>query len=51
MPRQPSGDAWDIFIDKAEMEAHDKIKVVPKGEGVFAYGVMYRWFTDVSWLR
>jgi hypothetical protein len=41
-----SGDAWNILIDKAEMEANDKIKMVPKGQGVVAYGVMYRWFTD-----
>ena len=36
--------------NKAEMEAYDKIKMVPKGEGVIAYGIMYRWFTDVSGL-
>ena len=45
-----SGDVWNILIDKAEMEAYDKIKMVPKGEGVIAYGIMYRWFTDVSGL-
>ncbi len=37
-----SGDAGHIMIDEAEMEAYDKIKVVPKGQGVVAYGVMYR---------
>ncbi len=37
-----SGDAWNILIDKAEMEAHDKIKMAPKWQGVVAYGVMYR---------
>ncbi len=46
-----SGDVWNILIDKAEMEAYDKIKMVPKGQGVEAYGVMYRWFTDVSALE
>ncbi len=29
-----SGDAWNISIDKAEMEAYDKNKMVPKGEGL-----------------
>ena len=38
------------MIDKAEAEAYDKIKMVPKGQGVVAYGVLYRWFTDVSGL-
>ncbi len=38
------------MIDKAEMEAYNKIKMVPKEQGVVAYGVMYRWFTDVSGL-
>ncbi len=33
-----SGDIWNILIDKAEMEAFDKIKMVPKGQGVVAYG-------------
>ena len=45
-----SGDIWNILIDKAEAEAYDKIKMVPKGQGVVAYGVLYRWFTDVSGL-
>ena len=45
-----SGDIWNILIDKAEAEANDKIKMVPKGQGVIAYGVLYRWFTDVSGL-
>ena len=43
-----SGDIWNILIDRAEAEAYDKIKMVPKGQGVVAYGVLYRWFTDVS---
>jgi len=45
-----SGDVWNVLIDKAEAEAYDKIKMVPKGQGVVAYGVLYRWFTDVSGL-
>ena len=45
-----SGDIWNILIDKAEAEAYDKIKMVPKGQGVVAYGVLYRWLTDVSGL-
>ncbi len=43
-----SGDVWNTFIDKAGMEASDKIKPVPKGQGIVAYGALYRWFTDVS---
>ncbi len=42
------GYVWDIVIDEAEAEAYDKIKLVPKGRGAVAYGVLYRWFTDVS---
>ena len=34
----------------AEVEAYDKIEIVPKGQRVVAYGVLYRWFTDVSGL-
>ena len=34
----------------SENEAYDKIKMIPKGHGVVAYGVLYRWFTDVSGL-
>ena len=45
-----SGDVWEILIDKADMGAYDKIKMVPKGQGVIAYGVPHRWFTDVSGL-
>ncbi len=45
-----SGDVWFVLIDKAEMEAYGKIKMLPKGEQVFVYGVMCRWFTDVSGL-
>jgi hypothetical protein len=32
------------------MKAYDKIKMVPQRPGVVPYGVMYRWFTDVSGL-
>ena len=39
-----------MFIDKTEAEAYDKIKMIPSGEGLRAYGVVYRWFTDVSGL-
>ncbi len=45
-----SEDVWNVLIDKVEAEAYDKIKMVPKGRGVVAYGVLYRWFTDVSGL-
>ncbi len=38
------------MTDKAEMEAYDKIGMVPKGQGVVAYGVLFRCFTDVSGL-
>ena len=34
-------DVWNILIDKAEAEAYDKIKTVPNGQGVVAYGVLY----------
>ncbi len=30
------------------MVAYDKIKMVPKGQGVVVYGVLRPWFTDVS---
>ncbi len=43
-------DIWSMLIDKAEMEAYDKIKMIAKGEGLLAYGVMRRWSTDVSGL-
>ncbi len=45
-----SGDVWDILIAKVEAEPYDKSKMVPKGQGVVAYGAVYRWFTDVSGL-
>ena len=48
--RRVSGDVWDILLDEAENEASGKIKMIPKGHGVVAYGVPYRWFTDVSGL-
>ena len=37
-----------VLIDKAEGEAYDKIKVVDIDDGGRAYGMMYKWFTDVS---
>ncbi len=43
-----SGDVSNVLIDKAEAEAYDMIKIITKG--VVAYGVLYRWFTDVSGL-
>ena len=45
-----SGDVWKVLIDKAEAEAYDKIKTIQQGEGLKAYAVIYRWFTDVSGL-
>ena len=38
-----SGDVWNILLGRAENEAYDKIKMVHKGEGITAYGVLYRW--------
>ncbi len=32
----------------AEAEAYGKIKMVLNGQVIVAYGVLYRWFTDVS---
>ncbi len=43
-----SGGEWNILIDEADMEAYNKIKMVPKGQRVVAYGAMYRRLTDVS---
>ncbi len=37
-----------MLIVKAKMEAYDKIKMVPKGDRLVAYGVTNRWFADVS---
>ncbi len=45
-----SVDVWNVLIDKAKAEAYDKIKMVPKRQGVVTYGVLYRWSTDVSGL-
>ncbi len=45
-----SGDVWNVLIHKSENDAYDKIKMVPKGQGVVAYGVLHRWFADVSGL-
>ncbi len=33
---------WKVLIDKAEAEAYDKIKTIPQGQGMKAYGVAYR---------
>ncbi len=41
------GDVRNTLIDKAEMEAYDEIKMVSKGQGVAAYGVICRWFMEV----
>jgi hypothetical protein len=43
-----SGDVWNILLDKAENEAYDKIKMVHKCEGITAYGVLRRRFTNAS---
>ncbi len=40
----------NMSIDKVEMQAYAKIKMVPKSRGVVAYGVLRRWFADVSGL-
>ncbi len=45
-----SGDVWNVLVYKAEMEAYDKIQMVPKGQGVVAYGDTCRWFADASGL-
>ncbi len=47
---EASADIWKVLIDKTEAESYDKIKTVTHGEGIKAYGVLYRWFTDVSGL-
>ncbi len=41
---------WKVYIDKAEAEAYDKVKTITQGQGLNAYGSVYRWFTDVSGL-
>ncbi len=46
--QETSGDIWKVLIDKEEAEANDKIKRIHQGEGLRAYGVVSRWFTDVS---
>ncbi len=43
-----SGDVLNILIDSAEMETYHKIKMATKSQGVVAFGVLCRWFTDVS---
>ncbi len=35
-------------LGQAENEAYDKIKLVQTGDGVTAYGVLFRWLIDVS---
>ncbi len=41
-------DIRKVLIDEAEAEAYDRIKTIPKGERIRAFGVAYQWFTDVS---
>ena len=41
-------DLYNIIIDKAEGEAYDKVKNLKVGEGLTAYMVLHKWFTDVS---
>jgi hypothetical protein len=43
-------DIGRVLVDKTEAEAYDKSKMIPQREGIRAYGVMYRWFPDVSGL-
>ncbi len=38
------------LTDNAKAEAYDKIKTIPQGHGINAYGVAPRWFTEVSGL-
>jgi hypothetical protein len=40
--QEASTEFWKALIDKAEAEAHDKIKTIPQGEGLRAYGTVYR---------
>jgi hypothetical protein len=35
-------DIWKVLIDRAKAGA----KTIPRGHGIKAYGVVYRWFTD-----
>ncbi len=47
-----SEDVWNILLTRRRTnEADDKIKMVHKGAGISAYGVLYRRFTDVSGKR
>ncbi len=41
---------WDVLIDKTELQADDKITMVPKGRRAVAYEGMYGSFADVSGL-
>ena len=41
-------DLYNIIIDKAEGEAYDRIKNLKAGDGLHAYMVLHKWFTDVS---
>ncbi len=43
-------DLWKVLIDKTEAEAYDKVKTITQGQALKAYGIVYRWFTDVSGL-
>ncbi len=38
---EASQDLWKVLIDKAEAEADEKIKMIPQGQGIKAYGVVY----------
>ena len=41
-------DLYNIIIDKVEDEAYDRVKNVDVNNGLQAYMILYRWFTDVS---
>ncbi len=45
---EASMDLWKVLIDKTQAEAYDNFKTITQGQGLQAYGVVYRWFTDVS---
>ncbi len=44
---EASADIRRVLVDKAEATAYDKIKMIPQGEGIKAYGVVYRSSTDL----
>ena len=41
---------YTVLIDKAEGDVYEKIKMVEDEDGGKAYGILYKWFTDVSGL-